>query len=436
MKNKRIVYFLFWGILLSGMLAGCKSKSTNEKSGGTVIQTASEWALQVQELACIQESEEKAASDVINGEIWQKYNAMAKEFGPDDFAPEEIACENVLAEYQDGRQNAELLSLYGVEIPMYLYYAKYDYNSDGLQDYVVICGSPESAEWQQGDVCGGDIWIAKEEDGGYRRQTLPEDCYMVGGSWEKPEFSLMVLNHWFDGAKAIAVYRDFPGLELVIYGYCFEHGYERVGALKRKGEAGDAVYIETIYQNGCGYYMAPVRLEIIKEQEGDFVYQVFLTERLRHTLFTEADENITVWDGNDDGFEDILYYAGYDGGSGGTFLFYELFIWSEQENCYMQRELPGLTNIDYEAHKLYNKGQIGCPHQFYEIYGLQDGEYRLEKELELIYEVWQDEKVVDIARYSEWGEVKEETDITGLDWEETKALMEEKYPEFNFWREG
>lgn len=43
---------------------------------------------------------------------------------------------------------------------------------------------------------------------------------------------------------------------------------------------------------------------------------------------------------------------------------------------------------------------------------------------------------LDKAIYSEWGEVIEETDITGLDWEETKELLEGKYPEFTFWREG
>lgn len=30
----------------------------------------------------------------------------------------------------------------------------------------------------------------------------------------------------------------------------------------------------------------------------------------------------------------------------------------------------------------------------------------------------------------------EETDISGLDWEETKELLQQKYPEFTFWREG
>ena len=43
-----------------------------------------------------------------------------------------------------------------------------------------------------------------------------------------------------------------------------------------------------------------------------------------------------AWDGNDDGYEDILYYAGYDGGSGGIFMDYKLFVWSEEEGNYVK----------------------------------------------------------------------------------------------------
>ena len=90
-----------------------------------------------------------------------------------------------------------------------------------------------------------------------------------------------------------------------------------------------------------------VRIEI-KGREGnpDF-YQVILTDRKR-VLLSYGKQTCTAWDGNDDGYEDIFYYA----------------------------------------------------------------------------------------VYSEWGEEVERTDITGLSWEETQVLLEGKYPQFNFWRQG
>lgn len=150
-------------------------------------------------------------------------------------------------------------------------------------------------------------------------------------------------------------------------------------------------------------------------------------------------ENITLWDGNDDGYEDILIYRGTGGGSGGLFLKYDLFVWSPEDKIYVKTELPLLYKIDYENHKLYDRGQAGASHQCYRIYALLEGEYQLEKELWLHYEskyVEGEDCLRDIAIYTDWNGVEEETDITGLTWDEIKELMESKYPEFNFWREG
>ena len=52
------------------------------------------------------------------------------------------------------------------------------------------------------------------------------------------------------------------------------------------------------------------------------------------------------------------------------------------------------------------------------------------------YDSWRGDERVNIVVYSEYGEIVEETDITGLDWKETQELLEEKYPEFDFWRQG
>lgn len=163
-----------------------------------------------------------------------------------------------------------------------------------------------------------------------------------------------------------------------------------------------------------------------------------LTELVKYNLGSEINpEDVIFWDGNDDGYEDILLYQGHDGGSGGSWDYYAFFVWSEEEQRYKEEYFPSNTGIDFETHKVYSRGQVGAPHQYYEIYGLQDGKYVLAKQLELIYEVDVDKnQYVDTAYYSDWTGREEETDITDLDWTETKELLEEKYPEFNFWREG
>lgn len=150
-------------------------------------------------------------------------------------------------------------------------------------------------------------------------------------------------------------------------------------------------------------------------------------------------ENIILWDGNDDGYEDILIYRGTGGGSGGSWDYYDWFVWSQEEEAYMRTPFPSGLKIDYEAHKLYDRGQDGLPNPYYRIYGLRDGEYQLEKELKFHFEydyVEEEGRYIDIVIYTDWNGVEEETDITGLTWGEIKELMESKYPEFNFWREG
>ncbi len=150
-------------------------------------------------------------------------------------------------------------------------------------------------------------------------------------------------------------------------------------------------------------------------------------------------ENIILWDGNDDGYEDILIYRGTHGGSGGSWDYYDWFVWSQEEEAYMLTPFPSGFKIDYEAHKLYDRGQDGLPNPYYRIYGLRDGEYQLEKELKFHFEydyIEEEGNYIDIVIYTDWNGVEEETDITGLTWDEIKELMESKYPEFNFWREG
>lgn len=59
---------------------------------------------------------------------------LIRTFRPEDFYPEEVACENVLKNPLNGKENPDLLALYAEagEEPEYLYYAEFDVNEDGV----------------------------------------------------------------------------------------------------------------------------------------------------------------------------------------------------------------------------------------------------------------------------------------------------------------
>lgn len=352
-------------------------------------------------------------------------------FHADDFVPEEIACENVLADYKDGRENPTLMSLYD-ELPEHIYYAEYDIDANGVLDYIVVHDSPSD---MAGDPLGGEVWLSREEN--YERIPLPTAYYMTNDSWEDPSLFMMVLRHRFNwGCNSFAVYRNISEQSLAMYGFFYDRGLtaKRVGAVQATVQVGECYLTRTRYQGVDGYIDTPVRLEIQKWYEGKSLHQVLFPEQQWH-WWEGTDES---WDGNDDGYEDILYFSGSVSGSGGTFKDYRLFVWSEQEGQYEEMELPLFVFMDHEKHKLYNRGQSGVSHQYYEIYGLKDGIYQKEKELYIDYSLQQreDGEYIATATYEEWGEIVEEVDVTGLDWNETTKLLEKKFPEFNFWRVG
>lgn len=366
---------------------------------------------------------------------------LIRTFRLEDFYPEEIACKNVLENPLNGKENPELLALYAEagEEPKYLYYAEFDFNEDGVQDYIAVYSYGGA-----GTACYGDIWLnmagssykPKELILDYYRYELPKLAYLTGGNWQNPEFFVMALSHSFYGRKSIAAYTDAGLSDLVMYGCnSLDKGYKRMAAAdfvtQVEALSKEMIIEERIYQTYDGDGAAPVRLRI-KEVNGEDFFQVLYTERTRYRLTYLQNDNIVIWDANEDGHEDILYFRGINGGSGGTFHFYSLYNWSEEEKQYVEADFPRCTRIDFEKHKSYCAGQSGVSHQIYEIFAVKDGEWQIYKKLDLIYELGG----VDQAIYSEWGEQIEVTDITGLSWEEQTALLERKYPEFNFWRFG
>lgn len=366
---------------------------------------------------------------------------LIRTFRLEDFYAEEIACGNVLENPLNGKENPELLALYAEtgEEPKYLYYAEFDFNGDGVQDYIAVYSYGGT-----GTACYGDIWLNMVESSfkpkelilDYYRCELPKLAYLTGGNWQNPEFFVMALSYSFHGRKSIAAYTDAGLSNLVVYG-CdnLSKGYKRMVAVDFVTQAEvlskEMIIEERIYQTYDGYGTAPVSLRI-KEINGEDFFQVLCTERIRCSLSYLENDSIVIWDANEDGYEDVLYFQGMDGGSGGVFDFYTLYNWSEEENQYAEADFPRCTRIDFEEHKAYCAGQSGVSHQIYEIFAVKDGEWKIYKRLDLIYELGG----VDQAVYSEWGEEVEITDITGLGWKEQEELLERKYPEFNFWRAG
>lgn len=362
-------------------------------------------------------------------------------FNPDDLAPEEIICGNVFLTYQDGRENPEILGLYEKvrEQWEYLYYVEYDLDEDGGEpEYIVLHCNPEEGPGKESNICGGDIWYrgnTNYQDSAWLRQKLPETSYLVGGTWEDPALYMMLLTHAHNDMmlRDIAVYQDYEALELAIYGRDGP-AYNRVKARSIVEEAGEVRIRLTSYQTLDGslmdFFETPVRLELIKEENGQHFYQVLLADRISLEL-TEGGTNCTAWDGNNDGYEDILYYAGNAGGSGGWWSYYYLLCWSEEEQKYIKMELPACTSIDYEKHRIYSQAHH-ITFERYEIYGLRDGEYQLEKELEIEFAMQEE---AGIATYSECGETVEQMEISDMAPEEREALFGERYPDFLvFWQ--
>lgn len=458
MKIKKALIIFMIVVLFSAAHAGCGSRTMPVSTGNPIEEISyyirSQYVMAERSIKqkilfipqVMQESEEKLNRTAEIYKELMETPGLIRTFLPEDFYPEEIACKNVLENPLNGKEKPELLALYAEvgEEPEYLYYAEFDFNGDGFLDYITVY--PYNAAKKNAEsVCCGDIWIYRGRENGsselqYTRYELPKLKYLTAGSWQEPEFFVMVLEHTFNFCtlKSIAAYADASLSEMALYtGAQWADSYIRVMAVdfatQLEISSGEIFIEERIYQEiGINaWQVAPVRL-IVKDVNGEGISQVLFTERIRCTLAHAENDNIVMWDANEDGYEDILYYQGYDGGSGGIFDYYSLYNWSEEERQYVEAYFPSCTDIDYETHRVYSRGQSGIQQQIYEIYAVIDGEWKLYKRLDLMYEVGE----VDQAVYYEWGEEIEVTDITGLSWEEEKALLEGKYPEFNFWREG
>lgn len=445
-KTSNIVYKILNAALLIFLIlyllfpAGCALSDTEEKA--PVKGNLTEWKGHFipKGLALDIKNELETLAGSIKEEVINKHEGLTRVFAREDFAPEEIACENVLETYMDGRENSEVMELYaGEEIPDFFCYAEYDFDGDGVLDYVVLYRDSEEKNEKE-DTCFGDIWIKEEK--GCLRCPLPKAGYKIGGSWQEPELFMMVLQHRFYwDVKAIAVYQSFSGNELRVYGYVnSRYGFERIESVKKAFETEGMVLSQTIYQNiyGYDYAPAPVKFEIWRESEEQDLYQIHLTEQWNYRYWYADFNNIQIWDGNDDGYNDILYYIGSSGGSGGWWEYYCLFVWSVDEKKYIAMDLPGVVYIDFEAHKLYSCGQNGASDEYYFIYGLKSGKYQAEKELYVNYgnERREDGCFITTATYKEWGKIMEETDVASRDSLEVMEWLKKKYPEFRFWLEG
>ena len=360
-------------------LSGCKH------SNADVSQDASS-----ETVTEIVEAERAETSVLEDAEVEQPRPFEVNVIALEDIAPESILCEDMFAETENGCENAELCTRYRNII------AECEEISENPQHAVMLLES--------GD--GGGPWIGIQTEAG------------------------------------IAIY----GLEISEK----SAGLECTGQLVRatvlqrtEGKEGIRCKVtEVVTRLGLTEWQHQAWIRVCESPQEKGISQVMRAECIDWWFDLDRESSLDIWDVNDDGFLDILYDEGAASGSGGTLERYGVFVWDDASGSYKEYDFPLVNDIDKDNHKLYAAYQLGAPEQHYDIYGLKDGQYEAYKELCLIYEydATTDEEgnliPLDKAIYYEWGEVIEETDITGLDWGEIKALMEAKYPEFTFWREG
>ena len=200
-------------------------------------------------------------------------------------------------------------------------------------------------------------------------------------------------------------------------------------------EVSGTTLIQTEFQVRSQGWKWVVRVELLGREGNPDFYQVFLVDRMNVHIKNDTQASM-AWDGNGDGYEDILYYTGFGGGSGGSWKYHKLFVWSAKEGKYLPTTLPECISIDYETHKIYDRWRNGVSYEWYAIYGLRDGEYQLEQEIILDQQISEDGGGILVAQYYEWGELVEEYVNVDADWEEMERLLQEKYPAFDFWTKG
>lgn len=288
---------------------------------------------------------------------------------------------------------------------------------------------------------------SKNEEHCNRYRDIVAECEKVS---ESPQYAVMLLdsgdraNPWFGVRTEVGI--EVYGLETAEVNGDYRYTGQLIPAtVLQREEAKDGIWCkvtEVVTRLGLMEWQHQAWIRVCESPQEKGVSQVLKGECTHWWFDLDRESSLDVWDVNDDGFLDILYDEGAVSGSGGTWEQYRVFVWDEKSGSYIDYDFPLVNDIDKENHKVYRAYQLGAPEQYYVIYDLKDGQYESYKELCLLYEYGTatDEEgnyiLLDKAIYSEWGEVIEETDITGLDWEQTKELLEEKYPEFTFWRKG
>lgn len=160
--SKKVLAILAAGLTGLWILAGCgEPGEAEELTPQTIIGLSSEESSAEPEPGSTDMQGDQSDSEE---EFLQQYKDYTLVFYPDDFAPEEILCDNVFSSYQDGKENPELKGMYekAGEEWEYLYYVRYDLDGDGGEpDYIVLHCNPGEAAGSGTRICGGDIWFQK-----------------------------------------------------------------------------------------------------------------------------------------------------------------------------------------------------------------------------------------------------------------------------------
>lgn len=226
-------------------------------------------------------------------------------------------------------------------------------------------------------------------------------------------------------------------------GYLWFLRLERVGGLVCCSfEIGEPVYDpDTYYYEGdnivytnVGYYIA-VSGEWEREKISCQCLRIPYTQMVHSSIGIGGAYRVEEVDLNFDGKYDLLIHEGYSGGTGGQWGNYRAAVWEAETGAFVYfPSLPEqITSCEFDRRRVVCNWRSGLSYQVVEVYEIVNGEYVCTKKL--VYQSGETEEGYweELSCY-EMDELVETHRFSSE--EEMESLMDELYPDMDYWPKG